>query len=146
MANVLDDLTTRFKSFSDTLDKSLLIDGMPFFMGPQRPKGSVASDRRLQGGSRLDASPPTKSRKEREEQAELILALLSPAYFDQAFDPLEHELRQMSDDTKQDEIDGVVEKLSAAMEVRRGGCFALPPQVPASQHAGLYGPDTALTQ
>jgi hypothetical protein len=117
MSNVLDDLTTRFKSFSDTLEQGLnSISDLPSMLS-SRPKGSVLSGRQLHGGSGPDAPAPTKSRKERDARAELILQQLPPAYFDQGFDPLEHELRQMGDETKQEDVDSVVERLSAAVEV-----------------------------
>ncbi|WIA16240.1 hypothetical protein OEZ85_012951 [Tetradesmus obliquus] len=117
MSNVLDDLTTRFKSFSDTLEQGLSsISDLPSMLS-SRPKGSVLSGRQLHGGSAHDAPPATKSRKERDARAELILQQLPQAYFDQGFDPLEHELRQMGDETKQEDVDSVVERLSAAVEV-----------------------------
>ena len=39
-------------------------------------------------------------------------------YYAQAADPLEHELRQMGDEFRQEDIDGVVDRLTAAVEVR----------------------------
>jgi hypothetical protein len=132
MSNVLDDLTTRLKSFSDTLEQGLSsISDLPSMLS-SRPKGSVLSGRQLHGGSVPDAPAPTKSRKERDARAELILQQLPPAYFDQGFDPLEHELRQMGDETKQEDVDGVVERLSAAVEVCRMACLVS--RLPETSH------------
>jgi hypothetical protein len=115
---MLDDLTLRFKSFGDTLDKSLTSIDLSFSK-LQLPtlKGDVKQPTALNETSGvLEASKLEKEAAR--ARAELILQQLPQGYFDHAFDPLEYELRQMGEISDQTDIDNVVDKLTAAVEVR----------------------------
>eukprot|EP00879_Flechtneria_rotunda_P015646 GHRR01016368.1.p1 GENE.GHRR01016368.1~~GHRR01016368.1.p1 ORF type:complete len:341 (+),score=74.85 GHRR01016368.1:238-1260(+) len=114
MDSVLDDLTKGFKSFTATVDKSFT--SIDTFAN----KLWLKAEGIKQQASIEDASAYSRACGDREaakRRAELILQQLPPAYFDQSFDPLKHELLQMGDNTKQNDIDGMVERLSAAVEV-----------------------------
>ena len=107
-SNVLDDLTTRLKSFSDAIDFKVA----EAFKVRSRPESRQAQVE--------DVKITTKVHQEKEaaaKRAEQILQQLYSGYFDKAFDPLAYELGQMTDDSKQDDIDATVERLTAAVEV-----------------------------
>lgn len=124
MANVLDDIATRFMAFSDALEASfgdLSID----FSLPSKTAGSSRAAAGKGGAAGMpaagDAGALAAAAAERaaaKQRGEEILAQLPPGYFDTAFDPLEHELRCMAADARQGDIDNVVDRLTAAMEVR----------------------------
>jgi hypothetical protein len=105
-SNVLDDLTTRLKSFSDAIDFSFA--------------NKVRSRPESRQAQVEDAKISTKVHQEKEaaaKRAEQVLQQLYLGYFDKAFDPLAYELGQMTDESKQGDIDAVVERLTAAVEV-----------------------------
>lgn len=122
MSNVLDDLTSRFKSFSDTLaggfDKSFttIAEGFDRALNVK----SKADERHQSNFDTTSKSRNTLFSADYEatrQRAELILQSLPAPFYEQSADPLGHELRQMDDETKRDDIDGVVDGLAAAVEV-----------------------------
>lgn len=119
--NVLDDLTTRLKSFGDVLESGFTntVSFTNKIVKPrtdfQRPSPSASPEPKIS----------TRVHRDREAaaaRAELILQQLYNGYYSQTFDPVEYELSQMQDDSKQDDIDAVVERLTAAVEV---GCWTV---------------------
>lgn len=121
MSNVLDDITTRFKSFSDTLaegfDKSFNTIAEGFDKSFLKTKGDTRPHSHAFTASRPRDSQNTPENEAARQRAELILQNLPSSYYEQSADPLEFELRQMGDESKQEEIDGVVDRLTAAVEV-----------------------------
>ena len=122
MANVLDDLTSRFKVFGDALaegiDKSFtqLAEGIDkSFLNA---KVDARPHRTASSATNARVSTNTAETEAARQRAELILQNLPGPYYAQAADPLEHELCQMGDEFRQEDIDGVVDRLTAAVEVR----------------------------
>lgn len=129
--NVLDDLTTRLKSFGDVLESGFTntVSFTNKIVKPrtdfQRPSPSASPEPKIS----------TRVHRDREAaaaRAELILQQLYNGYYSQTFDPVEYELSQMQDDSKQDDIDAVVERLTAAVEV---GCWTVVAAVMFTQQA-----------
>lgn len=127
MAKVFDDLATKFVSFSDALEAQFGDLSIDFSL-------ATGNNKALKGGSKWaadaagDARALSAAAEEREaakKRGEEILLQLSPGYFDSAFDALKHELCQMGPDARQDDIDVVVDRLTAAMEVV--SCSSRPP-------------------
>lgn len=121
MSNVLDDLTTRFKSFSDTVaggfDKSFtsIAEGFDKLAVKARPDAKLPAHPAVVYRARGTLN--TAESEAARQRAALILQNLSAAYYEQSTDPVEYELRQMGDETKQDDIDNAVDRLAAAVEV-----------------------------
>jgi hypothetical protein len=125
-SNVLDDIATRFVAFSDALEASFGDISIDFSL-PSMTAALPGSKAGRAGGRTATAAPrpgdakalaaAAEERAAARKRGEEILAQLPLGYFDRAFDPLEHELRQMAPDASQDDVDGVADKLTAAMEV-----------------------------
>ena len=55
--------------------------------------------------------------EEAERKADEVLSQFYPGYFTQDFDPVEHELEQLTSEAGQEEIDAIVERLTTGVEV-----------------------------
>jgi len=55
---------------------------------------------------------------EAERRADAVLDKLFPGYFEADFDPVKHELEQLTVEAGPEEIDGIVDKLTLGVEVR----------------------------
>jgi hypothetical protein len=119
MAKVLDDLASKFMTFSDALETQfgdLTIDfSLPSKTFKGAKAGSAAAD---PAGDARALRAAAEEREAAKKRGEEILQQLPPGYFDSAFDALKRELCQMGSEARQDEIDVVVDRLTAAMEVR----------------------------
>lgn len=123
MAAMMDDLATRIKSISDSIDKSLTSFSTDLGLGSKlkglRSEFGGVSGRPAAGGGGTGAPRSEAERAAARQRGEAALAALPPGYCERGFDALRHELAALGDDAKQEDIDGVVERLVAAMEVRR---------------------------
>jgi hypothetical protein len=118
MAKVLDDLATRFMSFSDALESQFGDLTIDFSLPSKTLKGSKAGAGAIDpAGDARALSAAAKEREAAKQRGEEILQQLPPGYFESSFDALKHELCQMGPDAQQDDIDVVVDRLTAAMEV-----------------------------
>lgn len=61
--------------------------------------------------------PPYKELYIQKQTAEALLSELHGQYFEQDFDPVEFELKNVNDDVGQEEVDAKVDQLTAALEV-----------------------------
>lgn len=119
MAKVFDDLASRFMSLSEALEVQFGDLSIDLTLPSKTLKSSKAT---ADASSNLRAQVlAAEERQTALQRGEAILQQLPLGYFDKAFDALEHELRQMDLDTRQEDIDAVVDRLTAAMEV----CLAL---------------------
>jgi hypothetical protein len=126
MAKVLDDLATRFMSFSDALESQFGDLSIDFSLPSKTLKGSNAGAGTTDpAGDARALSAAAKEREAAKQRGEEILQQLPPGYFESSFDALKHELCQMGPDAQQDDIDVVVDRLTAAMEVSTWA-FAVP--------------------
>jgi hypothetical protein len=119
MAKVLDDLTSKFMTFSDALETQFGDLTIDFSLPSTTFKGAKAGP--ASGDPAGDARALRAAAEEREaakKRGEEILQQLPTGYFESSFDALKHELCQMGSEARQDEVDVVVDKLTAAMEVR----------------------------
>jgi hypothetical protein len=119
MAKVFDDLATRFMSFSDALESQFGDFSIDFSLPSKTLKSSKAGAG--PSGAAGDARALSAAAEEREaakKRGEEILQQLPPGYFQSSFDALKHELCQLGPDARQDDVDVVVDRLTAAMEVR----------------------------
>lgn len=108
--SVLDELTTRFKSFGDSLDFN--------FTAKVKSKqdGRLAAVREHDTDGEI-STRAVEDNEAKQQRADLILALLNDGYFSEGFDPVEYELRQLSTESNQEDVDVVVDKLASAVEV-----------------------------
>lgn len=115
MAKVFDDLATRFMSFSDALESQFGDLSIDFSL----PSKSTLKGKAVpQGaGDARALSAAAEERAAARKRGEEILQQLPPGYFESSFDALKHELCQLGPEAKQDEVDVVVDRLTAAMEV-----------------------------
>jgi hypothetical protein len=117
---VFDDLATKFVSqFGDALESQFGDLSIDFSLPIGLPKGGgkAAGRARDTEGDARALSAAKEEREAAKKRGEEILQQLPPGYFDSSFDALKHELCQMGPDAKQDDIDVVVDRLTAAMEV-----------------------------
>lgn len=117
MAKVFDDLATRFMSFSDALESQFGELSIDFSLPSKTLKGLKAGPSGAAGDARA-LSAAAEEREAAKKRGEEILQQLPPGYFQSSFDALKHELCQLGPDAKQDDVDVVVDRLTAAMEVR----------------------------
>lgn len=131
----MDEITRSLKSFSEAIDISSTFSSFtskaakstkplrPGTDGRQSPYCGAA-----QGGDSgsIGTSVLDENREAALKRAELALQQLDQGYFSQAFDPLAHELSQLAEDSKQDDVDAVVERLTAAVDVSAWQHIALP--------------------
>lgn len=80
---------------------------------------------KVKSTSQLDSLPavpkPTDAiLAHRQKESEAVLQQLASGYFTPSFDPVEFELQQLDNDAKQEDVDTVVERLTAAVEVVSG--------------------------
>ena len=54
---------------------------------------------------------------EAEKRADVVLDKLYPGYFQEGFDPVKHELEQLTAEAGSEEIDAIVERLTTGVEV-----------------------------
>lgn len=120
MARVFDDLATRFVSVSDALEAHFADLSIEFSLPSRTLNGTKAAGAGNAAGDARALSAAAEEREAAKRRGEEILQQLPPGYFDSSFDGLKHELCQMGADAKQDDIDVVVDRLTAAMEVRPG--------------------------
>jgi hypothetical protein len=144
----MDELTRSIKSFSeqaaDSIGGTLAGLSVRAVAAPRPPR--PPSDR---GAPSPPPPPPPGDDARRGEAAaaaraagEAALAALDAAYFSSGGDPLRAELGDLADGAKQGDVDGVVERLTAALEVRVPGHHARRPR-PRSARAGLRRPGPA---
>lgn len=118
MAKVLDDLATKFMSFSDALETQFGDLTIDFSLPSKTLKGAKAGAASADpAGDARALRAAADEREAAKKRGEEILQQLPPGYFESSFDALKHELCQMGSEAKQDEIDVVVDRLTAAMEV-----------------------------
>lgn len=123
----MDEVTRSLKSFSAAIDgtfstlASKATTGIATGLQKAVPRPARAPDAPGRAGAVSPAAPaPQVSQEEREaaqKRSDAALAALGQGYFSQGFDPLAHELSLLPEDAKQDDIDGVVERLTAAVDV-----------------------------
>jgi hypothetical protein len=112
--NPFSDLTSKFKSISELDVQFNVKEGLSF-------TSKVKATPHFKRPQQADAKITTEVAEERaaaEQRADAVLEQLPQGYFRQEFDALEFELLQLSEDSKQDDVDVVVERLTAAVEVR----------------------------
>jgi hypothetical protein len=115
---VFDDLATRFMSFSDALEQQFGDISIDFSLPSKTlSKGSKPASAGDAAGDAKFLAAAAEEREAARKRGEEILQQLAPGYFDGGFDALKHELCQLGPDAKQDDIDIVVDRLTAAMEV-----------------------------
>jgi len=139
MAKVFDDLATRFVSFSDVLEAQFGDLSIDFSLPSKTLKDAKAAGTGNAAGDARALRAAAEEREAAKKRGEEILQQLPPGYFDSSFDALKHELCQMGADAKQDDIDVVVDRLTAAMEVRPGqqACRLLGACTTQGEHALL---------
>ena len=120
--NPFSDLTSKFKSISELDVQFNVKEGLSF-------TSKVKATPHFKRPQQADAKITTEVAEERaaaEQRADAVLEQLPQGYFRQEFDALEFELLQLSEDSKQDDVDVVVERLTAAVEVRPPPPLSLP--------------------
>jgi hypothetical protein len=127
----MDEITRSLKSFSEAIDGTFstlatkattgIATGLKAAVPLPRPP---AARQPLNGGAAAARPAPQITDEEREaaqKRSDAALAALDQGYFSQSFDPLAHELAALAEDAKQDDVDAVVERLTAAVDVSGQG-------------------------
>jgi hypothetical protein len=124
----MEEITRSLKSFSEAIDLGGAFAGLAS-KAASKPRPSPRTPGAPADAGRASplAGPPGAAAGGEDQaaaaarRADLVLEQLDAGYFGgAAFDPLAHELGQLSEDSKQDDVDAVVDRLTAAVEVVSG--------------------------
>ncbi|KAF8057730.1 CPK24 [Scenedesmus sp. PABB004] len=117
MAAVLDDLSSRLRSFTEAVEGGVArsvnaLDRFTILPPPPRPRADAGAA----AAAAQDAAAAKRARADREAVGDALLAALPGRYFEPGADALRHELAALGDDAARDDIDAVVERLEGAVE------------------------------
>ncbi|KAI8472247.1 MAG: hypothetical protein J3K34DRAFT_519870 [Monoraphidium minutum] len=117
----MDEITRSLKSFSEAIDgkfTELASKATTGLAAGLKPAPRLPSRAAAPAAPPPPRPPPTDAEREAAEaKSDAALAGLDAGYFSQGFDPLAHELAALDGGAKQDDVDAVVERLTAAVDV-----------------------------